>query len=100
MIEQVKAYKYGNQVYPSIRDAQFAALELIFSALDEVNPANSSHSSTAANLALEKRDEIVGILSLEGEPQPKPRKTRKDKGTKRAERFAVNPELIEVTTKQ
>lgn len=96
MIESCTGWKCGDALYPLLRDAQKAALEGIIGE----NLAEGIRGDIAG-LLIGRKEDVIKVLSL---AEPKERKTRADKGSKRTRKIApvatgkpqVNPpEVIE-----
>ena len=80
-MKQVTAYQVGEQVFPTIKEAQQNELAALF---DKKDSPDSEHlANVCAASVLEHADEVLAIITCQ--PKSKePRKPRKDKGTKRA----------------
>lgn len=77
MIQAVSAYRVGEQVFPTIQEAQKSELATLF---EPWTPnLNEDLAKTAATKIVEHTDEVVAILTC----QPRTKKPRSDIGKKR-----------------
>lgn len=72
MIEKTVAFRFGDTVYSTFKDAQIAGLT---SLLDHALDGNKSLKDKAALEILDRKDEVIAILT-----GTKPRKPRADRG--------------------
>lgn len=75
MIEQVPAYRVGQQVFPTVQEAQKEELKALI---------NGPEADNFAQWVIAHTDEIIAILT----EQPRTKKVRSDKGKKRAPKTA------------
>jgi hypothetical protein len=88
MIEETKAYRVGELVFPTIQEAQKSELAKVLHGLDD--GSGTSMAEGAAHIIVENTDEIVAILTCQ--PVAKQKKVRSDKGKKRTPKAAATPE--------
>ena len=88
-MKEITAYKVGEQVFPTIQEAQKSELIALFSPWP--NGIDEPHESLAATAVLAHLDEVVAILTCQ--PKSTPRKPRSDIGKKRAVKGATPPAL-------
>ena len=81
-IVEVKAYSVGQQVFPTIQEAQKSEIMTLFP-----NQADACgyNADRVASLIVDHTDEIVAILTC----TPRAKKVRSDKGTKRKKPMEV-----------
>jgi hypothetical protein len=84
MIQQVAAFQVGQQVFPTIQEAQKEELRPLFRHDGDARP-NSVEE--VVSIIVEHAGEIVEILT----GQPRTKKPRSDKGKKRTPKTAPNP---------
>jgi hypothetical protein len=82
-IQQVSAYRVGEQVFPTIQEAQKKELNDLVAEGGVMNDAGKS----VIDRIIEHTDEVVAILTC----QPRTKKPRSDKGKKRTPKTAPNP---------
>lgn len=83
--EQCPGWKCGDGLYPVLRDAQKAALEAVIG-----ENLDAGLRGDVAAVLIDRREDVIKILSLEA---PKERKPRADKGRPRTKKIApVAPE--------
>ena len=93
LIEKTTAYKVGNICFPSIEEAQLAALENIFTPVQFQGSADAPvPSKQIAGIILDHSETILGILSMSDSIQ-KPRKPRADKGKSRKQETPAIPDI-------
>ena len=82
-IQQVSAYRVGEQVFPTIQEAQKKELNDLVAEGGVMNDAGK----LVIDRIIEHTDEVVAILTC----QPRTKKPRSDKGKKRTPKTAPNP---------
>jgi coenzyme F420-reducing hydrogenase gamma subunit len=82
-IQQVSAYRVGEQVFPTIQEAQKKELNDLVVEGGVMNDAGK----LVIDRIIEHTDEVVAILTC----QPRTKKPRSDKGKKRTPKTAPNP---------
>lgn len=99
-ITKTMAYKVGNETFATFEEAQIAAISDLFKDSYVCLPEATTPMATAtkvheaiSGMILDHADELVAIIACKPEEEKKPRKPRKDKGTKRANADAINREL-------
>jgi hypothetical protein len=86
MIQQVAAFQVGQQVFPTIQEAQKKELSSLFPVRDNGAVVGYNLEEITETI-IEHTDEVVAILTC----QPRTKKPRSDKGKKRTPKTAPNP---------